>query len=274
VVFALFVLVVSLFRGSPEPPPGPFVQVLHTIPDGSIRNRDWRRLPTAAAQRAAVRHYIRLGRPIYCAAGGLPYAALTFDDGPSAHSDEVLRELKKGGGQATFFLIGRQVAGNEDLVRRHAELGDLGDHTWNHSDLTKLSGSDIREEVTGTRHVLEANNGGEPIMLFRPPYAARDPRTDAVIEKMRLLQVLWSVDTQDSAGAGPDTIVSQVDAGMHPGAIILMHETYDRSVAALPRVLAIARRRGLQLVTVPQLLALDPPPDVMVRQVGGGCQRG
>jgi peptidoglycan/xylan/chitin deacetylase (PgdA/CDA1 family) len=122
--------------------------------------------------------------------------------------------------------------------------------------------------------VLEATNDGEPITLFRPPYAARDSRTDAVVAQMRLLQVLWSVDSQDSAGAGPDTIASRLESGMHPGAIILMHETYDRSVAALPRVLAIAHRRGLQLVTVPQLLALDPPSDGMVGQAGGGCQRG
>lgn len=274
IVFALFVLLVSLFRGSPEPPAGPSVQVLHAVPGGSIGSRDWRGMPTAAAQAAAVRHYLRLGRPIYCAAGRLPYAALTFDDGPGAFSDQVLRQLEKGGAQATFFLIGRQVAGNEELVRRHARIGALGDHTWNHSDLTKLSGSGIRQEVSDTRHVLETANRGERITLFRPPYAARDSRTDAAIGTLRLLQVLWNVDTQDSAGAGPDTIVTQVDAGLRPGSIVLMHETYDRSVAALPRVLAIAHRRGLRLVTVPELLALDPPSDSMVREVGGGCRRG
>jgi peptidoglycan-N-acetylglucosamine deacetylase len=241
------------------------------VTDGSAGLLDARGLPGPAAQQAALERYRAIGVPIYCAGGRGRYAALTFDDGPSQFSDRVLRMLAGAGAQGTFFLIGRLVEGSGDIPRRQLAQGAVGDHTWTHPTLTRLSTSDVNFELGQTKRVLERALG-QPIVLFRSPYEAHDPAVDARVRAMGLLQVLWNVDTRDSAGASTDAIAQNARDGLRPGSIILMHETYDRSVAALPSILAEAKRRGLRLVSVPQLLALDPPTDDQVRAGFQGCE--
>jgi peptidoglycan-N-acetylglucosamine deacetylase len=241
------------------------------VTNGSAGHLDARGLPGPAAQQAAIDRYQALGLPIYCAGGRGNYAAVTFDDGPSPQfSEQVLRILRKGGAQATFFLVGRQVDGADEIIRQQLEMGAIGDHTWSHATLTKLSNRDVNAELGSTKAALELVTG-ERITLFRAPYAAHDPRVDARIRMLGLLQILWDVDTRDSAGAGSKEIALNAEAGLRPGAIILMHETSERSVRALPEIIASARKRGLQLVSVPELLALDPPPEALVRAGGAGC---
>ena len=92
------------------------------------------------------------------------------------------------------------------------------------------------------------------------------------MRRLGFLNVLWDVDSRDSAGASTAAIVQNAESGLAPGAIVLMHETYDRSVAALPQVLAAARRKHLRLVSLPALLALDPPSDAQVRAGGAACE--
>jgi peptidoglycan/xylan/chitin deacetylase (PgdA/CDA1 family) len=92
-----------------------------------------------------------------------------------------------------------------------------------------------------------------------------------VVHRMGMVGVLWDVDSRDSAGAGSEEITANATEGMRPGAIILMHETYDRSLSALPNVLQAARQKGIRLVSVPELLALDPPPEALVRAGPDAC---
>jgi peptidoglycan/xylan/chitin deacetylase (PgdA/CDA1 family) len=273
VLFALAILLISLWRGTQEPPTGPFVPVLSELPDGSISTRDWRGRPVTGVQEAAVRRFRDLGLPVYCGGGRAPYVALTFDDGPSRYSDRVLSTLEAAGAQATFFLVGRLVAGNEAIVRRQVRAGGVGNHTWDHPYLTKLSDRDARRQLASSQEVLE-RAAGAPVTLFRSPYEAHDARTDAVVRRLGLLQVLWNVDSQDYQGAGRDAVAQQIVDGLRPGAIMLMHETYDWSVNALPQILAAARQRGLRLVSVPALLALDPPTEQQVRAGRSGCAQG
>jgi peptidoglycan/xylan/chitin deacetylase (PgdA/CDA1 family) len=240
------------------------------VTDGSAGVLDARGLPGRAAQKAALDRYQELGSPIYCAAGRGHYAALTFDDGPSGYSRQVLSQLRSAGARATFFVIGSLVGGSPGIVRRQLEAGAVGDHTWNHVNLTLVSGRDVGSELLQTRRTIERAIR-EPVILFRSPYGARDATLDARVRRLGFLNVLWDVDTRDSAGASTATIVQNAEAGLRPGAIVLMHETYDRSVAALPRILAAARRQHLRLVSVPELLALDPPSDALVRAGAGAC---
>lgn len=234
------------------------------VTDGSAGVPDSRGLPGPGAQRSAVEHYRAIGLPIYCAGGRGRFAALTFDDGPSQFSGQVLDLLRSAGAQSTFFLIGRQVGGQGEIVRRQLAAGGVADHTWNHPMLTRLSRRDVDFELGQTKRVLEQATR-QPIELFRAPYGDHNAAVDARIRGWGLLEVLWNVDTRDSAGADSVSIAQNADQGLQPGAIVLMHETYERSVRALPQILGAARRRGLRLVSVPQLLALDPPPDALVR---------
>lgn len=237
---------------------------------GSAGPLDGRGLPSAPAQRVAVARYHRLGLPIYCGGGQANYAALTFDDGPSQYSDQVMSMLRGAGAQATFFLVGQVLGDRPDVARREIEHGGVADHTWTHANLPSLGNRELRAELLNTKRALERATG-ERMTLMRPPFGARDARTDRVVKRMGMVPVMWDVDTRDSAGAGSDEIAANADAGMRPGAIVLMHDTYDRSLAALPRVLQAAKRKGIRLVSVAQLLALDPPSDSQVRAGGMGC---
>lgn len=229
-------------------------------------------VPQAAAERAAVARYLALGLPIFCGGGRGRYVALTFDDGPGRHTRRLVRMLRAPGAQATFFLIGRQAAQSPDLVRQQLTVGAVGDHTWNHAMLTRISGRRMTFELAATKQVLELA-GGRPIDLFRPPYEVRNRAIDRRAVRLGMLPILWNVDTADSNGREPRSVVREAVRGLRPGAIILMHETKAESVAAVPKILAAARRRRLRLVSIPRLLALDPPPAAQVRAGHGGCTR-
>jgi peptidoglycan/xylan/chitin deacetylase (PgdA/CDA1 family) len=241
------------------------------VTDGAAGVLDGRGLPSPAAQKAALDRYRAIGLPIYCAGGRGRYAALTFDDGPSAYSRQVVSLLRRAGAEATFFVIGGQLPGAGAILRRQAQAGVIGDHTWDHVNLVRMSAVDVGSELDRTRRAIE-RAVRQPVSLFRAPYGTRDSQLDARVSRLGFVHILWNVDTRDSVGAGTRGIVQNAEGGLTPGAIVLMHETSERSLAALPRILAAAQRKHLRLVTVPQLLALDPPPEGQVRAGYVGCQ--
>ncbi|HEY4997171.1 MAG TPA: hypothetical protein VII03_04185, partial [Solirubrobacteraceae bacterium] len=105
--------------------------------------------------------------------------------------------------------------------------------------------------------------GGRRPVLFRPPYGSFNATTLRELKKLHLLMILWSVDTDDYRQPGVSVIVERALAGAKPGEIILMHDAgglREQTIAALPLIIRALRARGFHLVTVPQLLADDPPP--------------
>jgi peptidoglycan-N-acetylglucosamine deacetylase len=185
--------------------------------------------------------------------------ALTFDDGPSDYTPAILRILGADAVPATFFEIGRKMAGREDLMRQVIGAGDeIGDHTFDHVDLPPLSSARAREELSKTQAKILRTTGFHTC-LFRPPHGSYNARTNAIARRLGLLTILWSVDTKDFTMPGADAIYQSAVDGAQPGAIILMHEGGgDRSqtVAALPRIIATLKARGYQFQTVSQLLGL------------------
>jgi peptidoglycan/xylan/chitin deacetylase (PgdA/CDA1 family) len=219
----------------------------------------------AADTQAAVRHFIELGLPIYCGGGAGNYVALTFDDGPAAYTPGTIEMLEAAGDTATFFIVGKQLEyWGTDAVKQEAALGEVGDHTWNHIDLTGLPRNEREIEIVRTRRMLGSITG-RPVSLFRPPLADHDAALDGLVQSLGMLEVGWSVDSMDSAGVGPAQTLANVVEGLKPGAIILMHENRGATFADLPAILRAVSDTGLQTVTVPQLLALDPPSDKQVR---------
>ena len=189
--------------------------------------------------------------------------ALTFDDGPGPYTPAVLSVLERYGVHATFFVIGRMLQYFGASTARELRDGDvIGDHTETHPALARLSPHDQYEQLFEQIARVELLGGPRPV-LFRPPYGSFDATTMSELRRLHLLMVLWSVDTSDYAQPGVATIVQRALAGAHPGAIILMHDaggTRTQTVAALPLIIKGLRARGLKPVTVPQLLADDPPP--------------
>ncbi len=217
-----------------------------------------------------IRRLIARGRPIYCAGRHGDEVALTFDDGPGPYTKLVLAKLRKHGVRATFFIVGRNIGLVVGATRAERALGAVGDHTFTHPQLTSLAPSEAERQIVGTQHALARSSGG-PVFLFRPPYGAHDARIDSIARAHGLLEILWNVDSADSLGANYAQIERTVIAGLHPGAIILMHENHGQTVRALLAIFAALQRRHLRAVSVPQLLTDDPPSAAQLRSAGGGC---
>ena len=188
--------------------------------------------------------------------------ALTFDDGPGPYTPEILDVLERYHVRATFFEIGKMLQYFTASTVREIHDGDvIGDHTETHPMMADLSAHDQYEELFEQIARMEVLGGPRPD-LFRPPYGSFNATTMRQLSKLHLLMVLWSVDTEDYLQPGVSVIVQHALEGAHPGAIILMHDAGgDRSqtVEALPTIITRLRARGYRLVTVPQLLAADPP---------------
>ena len=188
--------------------------------------------------------------------------ALTFDDGPSNFTGGMLDTLKKYDAKATFFALGNQI--NEfplPLQRVVAEGHAIGNHTWDHTDLTTLSPKDVRGQLNDNSDAFTGRNLPAP-KLFRPPYGAINDRVVAEARRAGMLTVMWSLDTNDYKLPAADVMAAQVLAEVEPGSIILMHDGGgDRTTtsAALPIILKGLKKAGYKMVTVPQLL-LDNPP--------------
>jgi peptidoglycan/xylan/chitin deacetylase (PgdA/CDA1 family) len=172
--------------------------------------------------------------------------------------------------QATFFLVGRQVMSFPQQARTEAAAGAVGDHTWNHPHLPRLSPSSVRSELDDTQVAIRRVTGA-PVVLFRPPYGLRSPAVDRETRRRRMVDVMWTIDGLDWAGLTSRQISARILGRVRPGSIVLMHETHPQTLRALPSILRRLRRRGLHSVTVPALLATDPPSFRQLRAGVGGC---
>ncbi|WP_250563376.1 polysaccharide deacetylase family protein [Sphaerisporangium fuscum] len=182
--------------------------------------------------------------------------ALTFDDGPGPYTDKLLRELAAYRAPATFFLVGRNVAGRPDVVRRTVEAGhEIGDHTWSHPDLTRLSAARIRSQLGRTDRAIEKAAGVVPAIV-RPPYGAVN-RT--VRRQVTRPLVLWNVDTEDWRYRNSARVARAALKDARPGSVILFHDIRPTTVKAIPRVLKTLSKRGYRFVTISEMFGGKPP---------------
>ena len=225
-----------------------------------------RRTTLGSAERTTLDRLVRLGEPIYCGGGNEPLVALTFDDGPGILSPLALKELARHDAPATFFLVGKLIGEPQfhGIVRDEARIGVIGDHTWDHTIMTKGSPREYIEQIARTRAAAQRASG-QSVRLFRPPFGAHDASLDRWVRSRGMLEVIWSIDTGDSQGASADKIYRTVKKDLSPGDIILLHDNRGTTENALPRILDLLDTRGLTPVTVPELLTQDPPSTSQVR---------
>ena len=182
-------------------------------------------------------------RPIYCAGRHGNEVALTFDDGPGPYTRLMLAKLHKHHVAATFFVVGRNIPLLPGATRAERAMGAVGDHTFTHPHAHLARAAEAEAEIVRTQRALERSSGG-PVSLFRPPYGARDGTIDAIASAHGLLEILWTVDSADSLGASYAQIEHNVIAGLHPGAIILMHENHGQTIRAMLAIFAALRAHG------------------------------
>ncbi len=186
--------------------------------------------------------------------------AIGFDDGPAPDTPAFVRMLEAARVRATFFMIGRQItAAYRSVMLRELRDGDvLGDHTFTHPDLT--AGANVREQLQRTIGAIRSLTGYTPC-VFRPPYGDYDAGVLETARALGLSTVLWNVDPSDWAQPPTQTIVARVLAEVQPGSIIISHDgggPRGNTLAAYPRIIAALRRRGLRIVTIPELLGYRP----------------
>jgi peptidoglycan/xylan/chitin deacetylase (PgdA/CDA1 family) len=181
--------------------------------------------------------------------------ALTFDDGPYPfYTDLLLHELERSHVVATFFLVGRSSQEFPELVNHIVADGDeVGDHTFNHYKLTKLSGPQIAAQISEDASLLEPFVGA-PLKLFRPPHGSFDHRVVALAHAMGYDTIFWSDSPEDTKDISPALVVKRTLDQASPGGIILMHNGQYRTIEALPIIIDRLRSEGYTFVTVTRLL--------------------
>jgi peptidoglycan-N-acetylglucosamine deacetylase len=187
--------------------------------------------------------------------------ALTFDDGPSVYTPQILAVLRNFHARATFFAIGEHVLQYPNLVREVVGAGDeVGNHTYTHVDLRYVSNETMQAELIQTQKAIRTAAGITPVW-FRPPYGGIDSRVTAVVASLGLRSIFWSVDPRDWSRPGTTAIIQRVLTATVPGSVIIMHDGGgDRSetVAALPFILTTLRQEGYRLLTLSALFHLPP----------------
>jgi peptidoglycan/xylan/chitin deacetylase (PgdA/CDA1 family) len=195
------------------------------------------------------------------------YVGLTFDDGPSSTTPNLLNALKQNGLRATMFNEGQYAASNPAQVRAQIDAGMwVGNHSYTHPHLTQQSQAQIDSEISRTQQAIAAAGGGTP-KLFRPPYGETNATLKAVEAKYGLTEIIWDVDSQDWNGASTDAIV-QAAGRLTNGQIILMHDWPANTIAAIPRIAQGLAARGLCAG------AISPQTGRAVAPDGGGTGGG
>ncbi len=184
--------------------------------------------------------------------------ALTFDDGPSKrNTQEILSILAEYDIKATFFVIGSNAEKDPERIRMIFDAGhEIGNHTYTHCYISKVSEEELRREINKTEEILINVTGVRPI-VFRPPGGYYDDASIAVLEEMGYRNVLWSVDTRDWSIPSSEKIVSKIEDSAGSGDIILFHDLEDKRLptpAALRKIIPYLIENGYEFVTVSQLL--------------------
>ncbi len=178
--------------------------------------------------------------------------AITFDDGPSAqYTSFLLDGLKSRGVKASFFVVGQNIAGNEELLKRMYEEGHLiGNHSYHHVQLNQLSLETACLEVRQTNEQIYEITGHKPEFL-RPPFGEWDRRCEC---PETMIPVYWSVDSLDWKSSNPSEVVQRVLAQVEDGDIILLHDIFSSSVEAALTIIDCLHQKGYEFVTVDELI--------------------
>ncbi len=182
---------------------------------------------------------------------GMPMVALTFDDGPHPkYTAEILEALRENKAVATFFVLGNRAEKYKSTINSIIEGGnELGNHTYDHKELTKLNGKGIESQITRTAEILERITGKTP-SVTRPTYGS-------INENVKLYAgsplVLWSIDTMDWKSRNKNQIVDKTLKNVKDGDIILMHDIYKSTADAAKVIIRELKAKGYQMVTISEL---------------------
>ena len=183
-----------------------------------------------------------------------PLAALTFDDGPSEYTPRILDTLARYGAKASFFVVGLRAEAIQSTVKRTFDEGhEVIVHAWGHPNLTTLSADAVKRELQETEKHVKAIIGTCP-NFYRPPYGKVNDTVKQVSAELGYAIINWTVEPFDWECQNAELIHERIMADMHDGAIILVHDLYDATAAAMERTIP-ALMKEYELVTVSELFS-------------------
>lgn len=179
-----------------------------------------------------------------------PMVALTFDDGPSMYTKDILKVLKKYDARATFFIVGQRVDSYKDTMEQADKQGcEIGSHSYSHANLGTAGQSVINAQLKKTEKKVKGVLGfGTPVM--RPPYGSIGTRLKKTVGKP---MILWSIDTLDWKTRNAKSTIKSIMDHVQDGDIILMHDLYEATRDAVKKIVPTLKKKGYQMVTVSEM---------------------
>ena len=192
------------------------------------------------------------GEPCPTVPAGQKLIALTFDDGPHpVCTKELLDGLRERNVKASFFLLGENIPGNEQLIRQMKEDGHLiGTHCYRHVDLTKEDAETAISMIRKTNREIEAVTGEEPVYI-RPPYGKWNGQLEDALD---MTPVLWDIDTLDWKSQNSGKVLRSIERNAGKHQIVLMHDIFPTTVDAALAAIDTLGEQGYTFVTVDELL--------------------
>ncbi|HVQ49141.1 MAG TPA: polysaccharide deacetylase family protein [Mycobacterium sp.] len=186
--------------------------------------------------------------------------ALTFDDGPSPYTDRLLQILNDNDAKSTFFLIGNKVAANPAGAKRIADAGmEVGNHTWEHPNMTTIPPEDIPAQFSKANDAIQAATGQRP-KLTRTAGGLINDAVLAAAKNQGLADINWDVIPFDWANdANTAATRYMLMTQIKPNSVVLFHDTYSSTVDLVEQFIPVLKHNGYHMVTVSQLLGPREP---------------
>ena len=185
--------------------------------------------------------------------------ALSFDDGPAGSTSQVLDILKENKVEAAFFCIGKKIPGNEALIKRMAAEGHIiGNHSFSHHPLFDFfSSGRMLKDMTEMNQKVKDITGLSP-RFFRPPYGVTNPNLKKAVMLGGFISIGWSIRSYDTVIKNQPRLLNKILSALKPGAILLLHDTSETTVAILPELLKGIQQKGFQILRLDKMANLNP----------------
>ncbi|PFO05874.1 hypothetical protein COJ85_09345 [Bacillus sp. AFS076308] len=166
---------------------------------------------------------------------------------------DILATLKKHNVSATFFLEGNWTKKNPELAKMIVSAGhEVGNHSYSHPDMSKLTAAKTREQMIKTNEIIEAATG-EKCVWFAPPSGSYRDETVKIADELNMKTVMWTVDTVDWRKPSPEVLINRVISKIDKGSMVLMHPT-ESTAKSLDRLITLIEKKNLQIGTVSELM--------------------
>jgi peptidoglycan/xylan/chitin deacetylase (PgdA/CDA1 family) len=184
--------------------------------------------------------------------------ALSFDDGPAAHTADILDVLQSEGVPAAFFTIGQRAAASPEIVKRwHDEAHLIGNHSYAHSfHFDWQSREKMVAEIRRTNETVKDITGKTPL-LFRPPYGVTNPELSHAVNLTGMHTIGWSLRSFDTSAKDPDKLLQKLLKKVKGGDIILLHDSVAHTASILTALINACRQKGFTFVRLDKMLGIE-----------------